>query len=308
MYKYTAYNLGISSTLLLPELQTSTHREPDAHICYGAINWSLPTPSPSWSYFEIHGDSAYLYWAVVGKFLVKSGKEIIIDPLPNVEEDVIRLPLLGAVLGMLLHQRGLLILHGSSVAVNGNAIIFLGRSGQGKSTMAATLYGRGHKLITDDVAAIDISSENNPILLPGFPRIKLWPDSATNALGDNPENLTKVHPELEKRHRPVSENFLQTSITLKRIYILSVGSEPQINLLKPTEAISKLIGNSYIPMLIGEKFVQSQNAGLHLHQCTSIVRNLPICCLERPYSLDLLSDVARLVEEDLAHNSQPAMA
>jgi hypothetical protein len=309
MYSYTAYNLGICSALLLPELQESyTQIEADVVIRFGEVDWSLPTPLPSWSYFQIDGEYTYLYWKVVGKFRVHSGKEIVIDPLPNVEESIIRLPLLGAVLGMLLHQRQFLVLHGSAVAVDGNAAVFLGRSGQGKSTMAATLYGRGHKLMADDVAAVNVDNAIAPILVPGFPRIKLWPDAATAALGDDPETLRKIHPEVEKRHRPTVDNFLRTPLTLKRIYVLSVGSTLQIRLLKPTEAVTQIIANSYIPMLIGKKFIQSSKASVHLHQCTSLVNNLPIYSLERPRSLELLPDVARLVEEDLTGESHSARA
>ncbi|WP_341526355.1 serine kinase [Nostoc sp. UHCC 0302] len=308
MYNHTAYGLGICSALPLPELQSSTHIEADVVIRFGEINWSLPTPPPSWSYFEIDGEDAYLYWKVVGKFLVRSGKEIIIEPLPDVEESVIRLPLLGAVLGMLLHQRQFLVLHGSAVAVDGNAAVFLGRSGQGKSTMAATLYGRGHKLMADDVAAVDVNNASSPILVPGFPRIKLWPDAASAALGDDPETLRKIHPEVEKRDRPTFDNFLRTPLTLKRIYILSVGSTLQIKPLQPPAAVTQLIANSYIPMLIGQKFIRSANASVHLHQCTRLINNLPIYSLERPRSLELLPDVAHLVEKDLADKIQPAIA
>ena len=300
MYNYTAYNLNISSAVFLPELQTSTHQIADVIIKFGKIGLTLPQPEPTWDYFHLEGDSAYLYWKVVGKFLVKSGREIIIDPLPDVEERVLRLPLLGAVLAMLLHQRQYLVLHASAMVIGDSAAVFLGPKGQGKSTMAATLYGRGHKQMTDDAAAININNYASPILLPGFPQIKLWPEAATVALGDNPEKLRKIHPEVEKRARPTVENFLQKSLPLKRVYILSQGSDIKIKPLQIQEAVTKLIANSYIPMLLGKKFLQSETTALHLRQCTHIAKNTPIYSLERPRSLDLLPKVAQLVEEDLA--------
>ena len=306
MYNYTAYGLGICSVLPLPELQTLTEVGSDVVIRFGTVKWSPPDPS-SWSYFHIDDESAYLYWEVVGKFLVRSGKEIIIEPLQNVEEPVIRLPLLGAVLAILLHQRQHLVLHASAVVINGSAAVFLGPKGQGKSTMAATLYGRSHKLMADDVAALDIGSGKSPILLPGFPQIKLWPMAATAALGDDPETLRKIHPEVEKRARPTVDSFFPMSLPLKRIYILSEGSTPQLKPLKPQEALVKLIANSYIPYLLGQKFIQSLQAPLHIHQCTTLAKRVPIYSLERPRSLDLLPEVAQLVEEDLNRESQLAI-
>jgi hypothetical protein len=300
MYHYVAYGLNICSELLLPELKISSAIEADIVIRLGKVNWLLPDPCPSWKYFHFDGDAAYLYWDIVGKFLVRSGKEIIIELIEGVDEGVVRLPLLGAVLAMVLHQRQHLLLHGSAVAIKERAVIFAGASGHGKSTMAATLYGRGHRMMADDVSAINLEKLSRPILIPGFPQIKLWPEAVTAALGDDPEGLKRVHPDLEKRARPTADGFLQMPLPLERIYLLSEGSSVHIKPLKPQEAMAKLIGNSFIPMLVGEKFIQSKGAGLHISQCANLVKNVPIYTLERPRSLELLSDIAHLVEEDLA--------
>lgn len=300
MYHYIAYGLNICSELLLPELKISSAIEADIVIRLGKVNWLLPDPCPSWKYFHFDGDAAYLYWDIVGKFLVRSGKEIIIELIEGVDEGVVRLPLLGAVLAMVLHQRQHLLLHGSAVAIKERAVIFAGASGHGKSTMAATLYGRGHRMMADDVSAINLEKLSRPILIPGFPQIKLWPEAVTAALGDDPEGLKRVHPDLEKRARPTADGFLQMPLPLERIYLLSEGSSVHIKPLKPQEAMAKLIGNSFIPMLVGEKFIQSKGAGLHISQCANLVKNVPIYTLERPRSLELLSDIAHLIEEDLA--------
>jgi HPr Serine kinase C-terminal domain len=300
MYHYIAYGLNICSELLLPELKTSSAMEADVVIQLGKVNWLPPDPCPSWKYFHFDDDTAYLYWDIVGKFLVRSGKEIIIELIEGVDEGVVRLPLLGAVLAMVLHQRQHLLLHGSAVAIQEHAVIFAGASGHGKSTMAATLYGRGHRLMADDVSAINLEKISRPMLIPGFPQIKLWPEAVTAALGDDPEALKRIHPDLEKRARPTANGFLQVPLPLERIYLLSEGASVHIKPLKPQEAIAQLIGNSFIPMLVGEKFIQSKGAGLHISQCAHLVKNVPIYTLERPRSLELLSDIAHLIEEDLA--------
>ena len=160
MYHYRAYDLTIRSCLLLPELtETAPVEQPDIEIRFGVVDWALPIPAPEWKYFDRREDDFYCYWKVVGKFLVRQGKEIVIDAVPGVLEGTIRLPLLGAVLAIALHQRHFFSLHASAVVINHQAALFLGASGQGKSTTAATLFGRGHQLITDDVAAIAFSPE-----------------------------------------------------------------------------------------------------------------------------------------------------
>lgn len=305
MHIYTAYELGIHSSLHLPELQTLAEVKLDVVIQIAKIHWSPPEPSCT-DYFYVTAEKAYLFWDQVGTFLVRDGKEIIIDPLPGVEERIIRLPLLGAVLAVLLHQRGFLVLHASSVAINSSAVAFLGEKGWGKSTMAATLYGRGHNLMADDVVAVDISNPKSPIVLPGFPQMKLWPDAATSSLGDDPETLPQVHPQAEKRARRVADNFLQKALPLRRIYVLGGGLEPKLRAIQPQEAIPHLISNSYMARF-GKQLLQGMEAAIHLRQCTSLIKDVPIYCLERPCSLPLLSAIAQLVEEDIASDIHPVV-
>ncbi|NBC85561.1 MAG: hypothetical protein GVY25_05150, partial [Bacteroidetes bacterium] len=51
--------------------------------------------------------------------------------VPDVAEGTLRAPLLGVVLGTLLHQRGLHTLHASAVVVDGGAVAFVGEKGAG---------------------------------------------------------------------------------------------------------------------------------------------------------------------------------
>src|SRR3989441_9254395 len=121
----------------------------------------------------------------VGRFLVREGREIVVEPSPKVTEAALRAFLLGPVLAVALHQRGRLVHHASAVALDGGAVAFLGGSGRGKSTLAGTLYRRGHRLIADDVLVVSDAADG-PCAWPGIPQLKLWPDTAA-ALGDRSE-------------------------------------------------------------------------------------------------------------------------
>jgi hypothetical protein len=54
----------------------------------------------------------------------------------------------------LTSQRELLFIHAGSVAVCGRGVLFVGRGGTGKTTLALALAARGHGLLGDDYAAI----------------------------------------------------------------------------------------------------------------------------------------------------------
>ena len=301
-YKYRAYNLNFASCIPIPQLQVSTSEQTDVTISMGKIDWDPPKELPQHRCWYIDGEDVYFYWQFSGKYLLKGGKEIIIEPLPEVDSNhIIGIPLRAAVMGMLLQQRGHLILHASAIKIGHEACVFLGCKGQGKSTMAATLYNRGNQSLADDIAAVTFNSDGEAILLSGFPQIKLWPDSVTAALGnEDPSSLPEVYPNAAKRACPTFDNFHPQSLPLKRIYILGSAEQPEIKPMSVQEAIKHLVGNSYIPMTLGKDFVDSGFSSKHFQDCTKVIRKVDICSLNRPRSLDLLPEVARLVEQDMA--------
>src|SRR3569623_2305082 len=63
-------------------------------------------------------------------------------------------PLTGVVMAVLLAFLGMPVLHGAALALDDRAIVLLGVSGLGKSTLAAALVGRGARLLTDDVVRL----------------------------------------------------------------------------------------------------------------------------------------------------------
>jgi hypothetical protein len=57
------------------------------------------------------------------------------------------------------HSNIYVILHAAVVEKNGNAIIFPGEPGAGKSTLCAALVLRGWRLLSDEMAVIDVASQ-----------------------------------------------------------------------------------------------------------------------------------------------------
>jgi hypothetical protein len=294
MYSYNAYELGIHSDLPLPELVAVDKPEADVIIRLGKLNRSPLESINGDNYLDINAGEAYLYWDQIGTFLVRGGKEIFIEPFPGVEADLLRLPLLGGVLATLLHQRGLLVLHASAVALNGKAAAFLGGKGWGKSTLAAVLHARGHSFISDDVVALDTRDARITTVLPAFPRLKLWPD-AIASLGKEIESCPRLHSLVEKRNFQITPRFVEWPVPLKNIYILGLGPRLEIEAIKPQEIIHQLIGNSYITRF-GKRLPKSEEAVIFL-RCAELAKNILVYRLKRPASLSGLSSLAQLVEE-----------
>jgi len=306
MFSYTAYGVGIRSALSMPELMPC-RAEPDAVVRYG----TLPRPESQVEPYLVRTDEdgVYCFMRSIGGVLVREGREIVVDPLPGAEEKGFRFLVMGFALGMLLHQRGVLALHASAVAVEGGVAAFIGWKGMGKSTMAAALHGRGHPLVTDDLLALVVDEEDGGVrVFPGFPQLKLWPDAAVISLGDDPESLPRVHPDGTKRARFIRHRFQQDPLPLRCIYLLAYQRDPAGPLLRreplsPQASFLELVKHTYALLLMGDKGVNP----VHLGQCTRLVQRIPVCRLLRRRDLASLPDLVLAVEEDLARRApEPA--
>jgi hypothetical protein len=296
MPSYTAYSLGIHSALVLPELPPSDAAA-DVVIRFGSVDRALPDASKQ-GLIDATAEEAYLFFEGIAKFLIRAGREITIDPVPGADEAWMRVGVLGPSMGALLYQRGLLTLHASSVSVGGEAVAFVGERGWGKSTMAAVMCARGHRLVADDVTAVQIDGANSPTVHPGYPQLKLWPEAAAS-LGEDPEALPRLDPITERRARRLTSEFSADPLPLRRVYVLSGGEDIEVKPVGTQEALIELIRHTY-----SRELFQAVDTRAHFLKCSAVVNRVPICSLNRQYSLSALPDLALLVEEDLARSDK----
>jgi hypothetical protein len=298
MFSYTAYGLGIHSFLPLPEL-IAAEQKADVVFRFGKVNGAnLETLDQARS-FKATSDEAYYSLEGVGEFLVRRGREVIIEPSPGADERAVRLCLLGPLLALILHQRQRLVLHASAVADGDAAIVFLGGHGWGKSTLAAALHLRGHKMLADDVTAIRMDSEH-PIVLPAFPQFKLWPNAVT-ALGENPEALPVLQPDFAKRAFRVTGCFPRGPLPLKHIYVLATGEHLEIESLRPHEALLELIRHSYAARF-GKQLLQATGMATHFKQCARLVQNARVHRFRRPASLSFIDEHASMLIGEISRD------
>jgi hypothetical protein len=296
LHSYSAYGLTIRSSFELPELVPGDGA-PDVVIEPGAVPRMRHERGPGGSRFWASGDEMCHVVDEVGAFLVRGGREIVVDASPGVDSRLVRLSLLGPALGLLLHQRGRLTLHASAVETPDGAIAFVGASGAGKSTMAALLDARGHRLVTDDLAALDVD-DGEPVAFSGFPQVKLWPD-AVRALGDDPGELPRLHPGLDKRAYRVSRAFPPRALPVRRLYVLAREPGAGIATVSRADAMIELNRHLYGARFGLELLRIPGAARRRFDQCARLASRVPmrrVTCLRSGSSL---LATARLVETDL---------
>lgn len=291
MYRYIAYGLGIHSELPFQELLPG-ETNADVTIRVNHLN-HLPRSAGTGT-FRVTTNEANIRYAGIGAILIRGGSEIIVDPDPGIDERELRFYILGPVFGVLLHQRGRLVLHASAACINGKAIAFLGAPGSGKSTTAAAFYARGHHVIADDLVAIAFDNENPPLIHPGFPVLKLWPKVAAS-LGNDISASPRTSSNIDKRAWRIDRAFSTVPLLLKCVYVLTEGEYPEIKPLTPQESFVELVRHTFVVHLLDA----TKTTPTHFRQCSIVANSVPVRLLKRPQSLDALPAVAELVERDL---------
>ena len=163
--------------------------------------------------------------------------------------------LLGPVLGFVLRLRGVICLHASAVAVDGQAIALVGSPGAGKSTIATAFAHCGFSVIADDLVAL-VEDGKNFQVQPGYPRLNLWPDSVCALFGSE-EALPRITPNWDKRYMTLGDNgfgFASKPLPLGAVYILgerdAASQTPFIDYLSGSNAIAEFVTNTYLNYLL----------------------------------------------------------
>jgi hypothetical protein len=287
---YSAFALTIASDVPLPELPAGSG-VPDVEIHVAALGERRPE-SDSWSVFASSGEARG--WAPgAGGFRVHSGRQIVIDPMPGADERAIRMAIVGPLFGVILSQRGRFVLHASAVSMHGGAVAFTGPSGRGKSTLVAALARAGYALIADDMTVIDFDGQR-PVVTSGFPRVKLWPDSA-EALEHDVAGLPLIHPERTKRSVTMPAAAHHADIPLLRCYLIEDADHESVSELSGSESVLSLVGLTYQASWMHE----TGSSGSNLLHCGALARSKVLRRLRRRRSFDALPDVIRFIEADV---------
>ena len=231
----------------------------------------------------------------VGRFLVKGGREVIIDPAAGVSERNLRVYLLGSAFGAILHQLGVLSLHANAVVIEGKAFAFIGRSGAGKSTLAAWFQAQGHVVLADDVCAVSFASDGRPMVLPGVPRLRLWKDALEHA-GHDSKNFERSFDGEEKYDIPAPLESQHEASPLAGCYWLDepgIDIPLRIDRLSGAKAVEMLMTNTFrgrfVPLL--------GRSASHMRSCVQLAAMVPVYRAIRRKNRDEYESVARQLRQ-----------
>lgn len=180
--------------------------------------------------------------------LSRDGTACTAHPVPDVPQGTLDHLFLNQVLPLALSRQGRLVLHGSAVTVNEVAAAFIGNSGQGKSTLAASFATAGFGFLTDDGLQLQWQ-DDVCVALPSHPSIRLWEDSREALVAPD----AAVAPEVSYTSKARllaggSIVFRDRPAALQRVFFLGDGVADDV-LFKPlssAEALHELVKHSFL--------------------------------------------------------------
>lgn len=298
------YDFRVRSAIPLPELPASQVDRGDVvDIAAGHVAESLNDEAPRPYALQCDGPRALLAVPGVGRFLVEGASRVTVCADANAEASAVRLFLLGSVMGIVAHLRGLLLLHGNAIEVAGRAVSFVGPSRAGKSTLAARFANAGYRVLCDDVCAIRMGEDGLPVVWPGPRSLRLWGDAA-GALGHDVAAGKRIRRGIDKYTFALSDASF-APLPLARVCALErsdLASSRDCERLSGADAMAVLLSNTYRRNYL-------TTLGLDQARFKDLGRLAGAICVDRmprPWGLDMFETTFAAIEASVRENTPGA--
>jgi hypothetical protein len=268
-----------------------------------ATDGAVVSPSPNrwYKYARLDNGQSYIRWDGLFEFLIDAdGRRIWCGWLGAASLESLQVYLLGQALSFALVKQGYEPLHATSVVIDGQAIAFLGSSGFGKSSLAASFLADGHRLLTDDMLLLT-RTDGDYQAQPGPSRIKLFPKMARRFL-EGTASAVPMNSETEKLVLPLSADHRHPDAApLRVLYALSAPREVrrkqriQITSLTPRETFIELVRGTFNYLITGSERIERQYA-----ECLGVASRVSARRISYPRVLSLLPSVRQAILADLA--------
>jgi len=216
--------------------------ERESRVCFDSVGHSLDHSSLARHSWQLKDDEFLLRGTGDSYFYYRKGAGVTIDRGADADLGEEQLWLNGSVYAAIASINGLMPIHASAVAYNGQVYAFTGPSGVGKSTLVAALGKHGLPMFCDDTLILDIADPGNVVALPGHKRLKLTSE-ALSVTGASAEE--RVSSTIEKFYARPSAGEVRKSLPLSKLVFLEEGPEPSISDLLGAERFNRLQDDHY---------------------------------------------------------------
>ena len=293
MRSYRAFGLAIASAFEIAQISEASARDHDVRI----VRAELPDVLRDATLLTIRPGEIRFGSPQVGAFRISGGSLIEVDADPVCTPSHLGAYLMGSCMGAILHQRGLLPIHGSCVTDGRRSILITGDSGAGKSTLAAEFLKRGWKLLTDDVSAVE-DLQGTPMVRSSYPSQKLWQDALERyERPDSDVHSLYFDENREKFGVDVSRYFHEGSAPLSLVVRLIPAEGPcSVSPIQGMAKADQLLRNTYRSYMIAPEDRQR-----HFQRCVTLSTKIPMALAirekDRHCAPELFERITKFMEE-----------
>ncbi len=298
MREYGAYGLRVCSAIALPfDPLPGPSAEPDVTVRLGAVPATLlagPGNVTRTPIGEARSGAFLMLIEGVARYLVTDGRDVLIEPLEG-DDEVAGFFCVGLPFTILLQQRGVATLHAAAVATEAGAVLLLGRSGIGKSSLAAALVERGYPLLADDVTGVMLDAGGRPVALSACAHQKLWAHTL-DKMKWRPRARAKVRRDMEK-YWVRAERHCATPLPVRAAFVLNSERRPDIAIesVSPSAAFWRLWRYTHYRRVmdaLGQR-------PAHFRAITTMAWSVPLGRVVRPKTPFLLEALTDRIEAHL---------
>lgn len=253
---YRVAGRTVSSNVAFPELlQADSPAQWRFHLLHGPApgsvppagcfhEWRLPD-GRVWLFVGRDGTGDVLRFPGMAEFRI-AGNSISCEAGPGIPADTLRHLFLDQVVPLLLSREGSLVLHASVVADSTRAFAFMGSTGLGKSTLAASFAAAGFEMLTDDCVVLE-SGPDGLRAAPVYSSLRLLPEAAERLFPDHPPSTPMAHYSLKERvGSEAGVRFRTRAALLKRIYVLERGPSVRVESMPLREGFVEILKHAFM--------------------------------------------------------------
>ena len=248
-----------------------------------------------WTEFYHTGDGYLLRFPGLADFEVSiDGSKVVAYPTKGTDEATIEHLYINQLVPLALSRQGQPAFHASVVTFGGGAIAFLGQSGTGKSTLAASFALSGEMFLTDDALLVE-ESDDGCRVRPSHASLRLWNDSVEAIVGNDIQTAGPISYS-DKAQLLAGEAlaFCNESQPLAGAYVLEQNdvSSVLIRELTGLDRYMAWLGNSFLLDVVDNDLLAR-----HFDWTHRISGKVPTFALDFPRDYDILPEVRAAIRE-----------
>jgi len=281
IYRYFFSNKLIQSDIKWPFLPSSTSKStPDINISLDKSIFPKKDINNSRDYYVINMKKSIIHLKNKAYIEISdSGKKISVNIFQDKIDDTLSYKIANQIIPYSVYMQGGFVLHASCITALDGCILFVGRSGTGKSTLASSFLDK--KILSEDFVSLE-ESGGDYLAYPTIPFSKISSNIITKFGLNNSKNI-KLDNDFRARNLVEINNFEHTPKKVLHCFFLNWGDRFSISPLPSHEKISHLLESTYNAFPLGSCPQSSKNI---FNKISEFIRRVKVSKIARKKDLD----------------------